>query len=120
MDLPVLVRTHARLFRRAGQACTSTQKLFVHEQVFDRFTDLFVGATRALKVGDPHDPATVIGPMISEQEARRAETLVAAAGPGFFFAPHTGAVDEENGVMQHLAIARMEFHRVHVAVRAQA
>jgi len=66
-------------FRRAGQACTSTQKLFVHERVFDRFTDLFVGATRALKVGDPHDPATVIGPMISEQEARRAESWVADA-----------------------------------------
>ena len=66
-------------FRRAGQACTSTQKLFVHERVFDRFTDLFVGATRALKVGDPHDAATVIGPMISEQEARRAESWVADA-----------------------------------------
>ncbi|HEY3159376.1 MAG TPA: aldehyde dehydrogenase family protein [Vicinamibacterales bacterium] len=66
-------------FRRAGQACTSTQKLFVHEAIFDRFVDRFVNATRALVVGDPHDPATAVGPMISEQEARRAESWVAEA-----------------------------------------
>jgi succinate-semialdehyde dehydrogenase/glutarate-semialdehyde dehydrogenase len=66
-------------FRRAGQSCTSTQKLFVHEQIFGRFVHLLVGATRALKVGDPRDPATVIGPMISEQDARRAESWIAEA-----------------------------------------
>jgi acyl-CoA reductase-like NAD-dependent aldehyde dehydrogenase len=66
-------------FRRAGQACTSTQKLFVDARVSDRFMDLFVGATRALKVGDPRDPATVIGPMISEDEAQRAESWIADA-----------------------------------------
>jgi succinate-semialdehyde dehydrogenase/glutarate-semialdehyde dehydrogenase len=66
-------------FRRAGQACTSTQKLFVDARVFDRFMRLFVNATRALKVGDPHDPATVVGPMISEDEAQRAEAWIADA-----------------------------------------
>ena len=66
-------------FRRAGQACTSTQKLFVHEQVFGRFVDLFLAATRALKVGDPRDPTTAVGPMISEQDARRAEAWIAEA-----------------------------------------
>jgi acyl-CoA reductase-like NAD-dependent aldehyde dehydrogenase len=66
-------------FRRAGQACTSTQKLFVDHRVLDQFTDLLVGATRALKVGDPHDPATVVGPMISDQDAQRAESWIAEA-----------------------------------------
>ena len=66
-------------FRRAGQSCTSTQKLFVHEKVFGRFEHLFVSATRALKVGDPRDLATVVGPMISEQAARRAEAWIAEA-----------------------------------------
>jgi acyl-CoA reductase-like NAD-dependent aldehyde dehydrogenase len=66
-------------FRRAGQACTSTQKLLVDERVFDRFMDLFVGATRQLPVGDPHDPATVVGPMITEQDARRAESWIQEA-----------------------------------------
>jgi len=72
-------RIASSAFRRAGQACTSTQKLFVHEAIFDPFVDRFVGATRALVVGDPHDPATAVGPMISEQEARRAESWVAEA-----------------------------------------
>jgi succinate-semialdehyde dehydrogenase/glutarate-semialdehyde dehydrogenase len=66
-------------FRRAGQACTSTQKLFVHEEVLDRFVHLLVDATRALKVGDPRHPTTAVGPMISEQDARRAEQWIAEA-----------------------------------------
>lgn len=63
-------------FRRAGQACTSTQRLFVHEDVLQRFTSLLIGAIKELPVGDPHDPATVVGPMISEDEAKRAEDWV--------------------------------------------
>jgi succinate-semialdehyde dehydrogenase / glutarate-semialdehyde dehydrogenase len=63
-------------FRRAGQACTSTQRLFVQQDVLDPFLDRFVAATRALKVGDPRDPQTVVGPMISDAEAARAERWV--------------------------------------------
>ena len=66
-------------FRRAGQACTSVQRLFVDEKVVDEFLGLFVAATRRLKVGDPHDPNTIIGPMISESEARRAQDWVQGA-----------------------------------------
>ena len=63
-------------FRRAGQACTSTQRLFVQKSVLDPFLERFVAATRALKVGDPRDPETVVGPMISEADAARAERWV--------------------------------------------
>jgi succinate-semialdehyde dehydrogenase/glutarate-semialdehyde dehydrogenase len=63
-------------FRRAGQACTSTQRLFVHRRVLDAFVEKFVAAAAALKVGDPRDPSTAIGPMISESEAARAEQWV--------------------------------------------
>jgi succinate-semialdehyde dehydrogenase/glutarate-semialdehyde dehydrogenase len=66
-------------FRRAGQACTSTQKLFVDRQVLDRFLPLFLSATRQLKVGDPNDPETAVGPMISEKDAIRAESWVQEA-----------------------------------------
>ena len=45
----------------------------------ERFVPLLVDATRALKVGDPHDPKTDIGPMISEADARRAEEWVLEA-----------------------------------------
>jgi acyl-CoA reductase-like NAD-dependent aldehyde dehydrogenase len=66
-------------FRRAGQACTSTQRLFVHEAIADRFTKMVAAATEALPCGDPHDPKTIVGPMISEKEARRAESWVLEA-----------------------------------------
>ena len=75
-------RCAASGFRRAGQMCTSTQRLFVHSDVVESFTTRLVQAVRALKVGDPHDPATDVGPMISEREAVRAETWVREAVAG--------------------------------------
>lgn len=66
-------------FRRAGQACTSIQRLFVHRSVADRFRDLLIRATTALKTGDPRDPATIVGPMISEADAERAESWIREA-----------------------------------------
>lgn len=66
-------------FRRQGQACTSTQRLFIERSALDVFLPLLLRETRALKVGDPRDHATDIGPMISEAEAIRAESWVAEA-----------------------------------------
>lgn len=63
-------------FRRAGQACTSIQRLFVHRSVLAEFVPRLLTVARALKVGDPHDRQTVIGPMISERDAARAEAWV--------------------------------------------
>ena len=69
-------------FRRAGQACTSTQRLFVHRRVLEPFVEKFIAATAQLQVGDPRDPATAVGPMISESEAARAERWVNEAVAG--------------------------------------
>ena len=77
-------------FRRAGQVCTSLQRLFVQDTAFDRFSSLLVDATRKLQVGDPRDPATVVGPMISEAEARRAEEWIAEAVRGGATVVHGG------------------------------
>jgi acyl-CoA reductase-like NAD-dependent aldehyde dehydrogenase len=66
-------------FRRAGQACTSVQRLFVDASVVARFIPLLIAATQRLKVGDPHDAETIVGPMISEKEASRAQSWIAAA-----------------------------------------
>ena len=66
-------------FRRQGQACTSTQRLLVQREAVERFLPLLVSATQALKVGDPQDAATDVGPMISEMEAARAESWVREA-----------------------------------------
>jgi succinate-semialdehyde dehydrogenase/glutarate-semialdehyde dehydrogenase len=102
-----LQRAAARIassaFRRAGQSCTSTQKLFVHEAIVDRFLALFVDATRALTVGDPNDPATAVGPMISEQEAIRAESWIADAVASGARIVHGGRRD---GALLHPTILR--------------
>jgi succinate-semialdehyde dehydrogenase/glutarate-semialdehyde dehydrogenase len=69
-------------FRKAGQVCTSVQRLFVDRRIADDFTTRFVAATRAIRVGDPADPATLIGPMISREAAERAMAWVEEAVAG--------------------------------------
>jgi succinate-semialdehyde dehydrogenase/glutarate-semialdehyde dehydrogenase len=66
-------------FRKAGQVCTSVQRLFVARGIADTFIPKFVAAVKATPCGDPADPNTVIGPMISRQHAERAESWVREA-----------------------------------------
>jgi succinate-semialdehyde dehydrogenase/glutarate-semialdehyde dehydrogenase len=66
-------------FRKAGQVCTSVQRLFVDRRIADTFIPRFVEAVRQARAGDPADPATIVGPMISEHHARRAASWVAEA-----------------------------------------
>ena len=73
------IRSAQSSVKRAGQVCTSTQRLFVHEDVFDAFATRLVQHLEAMPVGDPTDPNTVIGPMISEAEAVRADAWVREA-----------------------------------------
>jgi len=58
-------------FYQSGQSCIGVQRLFVHSDVYDTFKEKLVAKTKALKSGDPKDPETFIGPMISENEAER-------------------------------------------------
>jgi len=66
----------------AGQSCISVQRVLVETSVFAPFLDLLLGKVRALKVGDPLDPATDVGPMISGAEAERAEGWIREAVEG--------------------------------------
>jgi glyceraldehyde-3-phosphate dehydrogenase (NADP+) len=66
-------------FGYAGQSCISVQRIFVHRDIADEFQQRLVAAARSLKVGDPLDEAVSVGPMISEQEAARAESWVREA-----------------------------------------
>lgn len=69
-------------FLSAGQKCISVQRVIVEAAVYDRFRDALVARVAALKTGDPDDPDTDVGPMISEREAERAEAWVRAAVEG--------------------------------------
>ena len=66
-------------FAYAGQVCISLQRLLVHAPVYDAFVARLLARTRALPVGDPTEPATVIGPMIDDAAADRVAAWVARA-----------------------------------------
>jgi acyl-CoA reductase-like NAD-dependent aldehyde dehydrogenase len=66
-------------FYQAGQSCIGVQRILVHEDVYADLRARLVAATAELRMGDPKDPANFIGPMISEGEAARLETWIAAA-----------------------------------------
>jgi acyl-CoA reductase-like NAD-dependent aldehyde dehydrogenase len=66
-------------FLNAGQVCTSAERFYVHRDVYDDFLNAFVDHTRTLKVGDPLDPATDIGPMVSAAQRDKVRAQVDAA-----------------------------------------
>jgi acyl-CoA reductase-like NAD-dependent aldehyde dehydrogenase len=63
-------------FEASGQQCISAQRVIVERPVFDRFLDLFVAAAKKLKVGDPEDAATDVGPMVSVAAADRVAQMI--------------------------------------------
>ena len=66
----------------AGQVCISVQRIYIHEKVLDEFTQRFLKGTEKLKLGDPLEPETDLGPMITEGDAVRTETWVNEAVSG--------------------------------------
>ena len=72
-------RVAAGGFALAGQSCISVQRVYVHQRVFDAFASRLTSLVQALKVGDPSDPATDVGPMIDEGEAERIDGWVKEA-----------------------------------------
>ncbi len=63
-------------FAFSGQSCISVQRVYVHDRVFDEYAARLVQLVEALKIGDPMDPDTDLGPMIEAGEAARIETWV--------------------------------------------
>jgi succinate-semialdehyde dehydrogenase / glutarate-semialdehyde dehydrogenase len=85
-----------------GQSCIAAKRLFIAAEIYDEFLDQFVDRMRALRVGDPMDPATEIGPLATEQILQgvhdQVQKSIAAGaklltggnrihGPGFFYEP---------------------------------
>jgi lactaldehyde dehydrogenase len=56
-------------FGTAGQRCTAVKRILLHDPIAEEFISQFVKATEKLKVGDPLDESTDIGPLISEEAA---------------------------------------------------
>ncbi|MBI4498648.1 MAG: aldehyde dehydrogenase family protein [Chloroflexi bacterium] len=69
-------------FSFAGQSCISVQRIYVQRSVLGAFLDTLLPKVAALKVGDPLDEATDVGPMVEEDAAARAEAWVNEARAG--------------------------------------
>lgn len=84
------------VFGNAGQDCCARSRILIHKPIFDRFTEMLVEVTRNLRVGDPEDDATEMGPLISADQRDKVASYVdsdvvfqadAPQGKGFWFPP---------------------------------
>ncbi len=102
----------------AGQSCCAVERLYVHEAIYAPFCEALIERVRALRVGDPFDEATDVGPLTRPQQRAVLEAQIADAlrqgarlgcggkgrpGPGSFFEP-TVVLDCHHG----MAIMREE------------
>ncbi len=69
-------------FSYAGQSCISVQRVYVHADIYESFAEQFVQRVKALKVGDPLDETTDVGPVIDGGAAERVEAWVKEAEKG--------------------------------------
>ncbi|GGL92180.1 NAD-dependent succinate-semialdehyde dehydrogenase [Deinococcus aerolatus] len=87
-------------FRNAGQTCVCTNRIYVQREILQEFTVRLTRAVEALKVGDPLDPATQIGPLVDAQGLEKVQRHVddalaqgarastgGEAGDGLYFQP---------------------------------
>lgn len=76
LDEAVAGALHSR-FDNCGQICTCNERMYVHEAIYDAFMERFMEKVRALKVGDPMDASTDIGPKMNQAGVVELERLVA-------------------------------------------
>jgi acyl-CoA reductase-like NAD-dependent aldehyde dehydrogenase len=84
------------VFDNAGQDCCARSRILVERSVYDRFMELLEPAVKSFKVGDPADPASEMGPLISAKQRDRVAAYTQQdvafrgsipEGPGFWFPP---------------------------------
>jgi len=74
-----LPRTVLGAYAYSGQVCISIQRIFLHKKIYDKFMARFLDAVRRLKMGDPMEESTDIGPMINLDAAKKTEEWVGEA-----------------------------------------
>ena len=78
LDIAVAAAVTSR-FMNCGQVCICAERILVHDRVHDAFVARFIAATRALRIGDPMNDATDIGPKVSLAELEKVERVTASA-----------------------------------------
>jgi acyl-CoA reductase-like NAD-dependent aldehyde dehydrogenase len=69
-------RTRVGAFAYAGQGCISVQRVFIHEAVYEQFKEKLIAETKKIKIGDPLDRTTDLGPMIDDKAASRSKKWI--------------------------------------------
>jgi acyl-CoA reductase-like NAD-dependent aldehyde dehydrogenase len=64
------------IFTNCGQICTSGSRIFVHEKIHDEFVEKLVARAKAIRIGDPFDPMTQLGPLVSQEQFDRVSRYV--------------------------------------------
>ncbi len=71
LDLAASLSAHQGPLMQSGQSCACASRILVHDAVYDEFLEKFLGIVGAARIGDPMDPATTFGPVISQAAAER-------------------------------------------------
>jgi aldehyde dehydrogenase (NAD+)/betaine-aldehyde dehydrogenase len=75
----IAAAVHSRYLRNAGQGCSSPTRILVHRSQYEQFLELTRTVVTSINVGDPWDPQTVAGPLISASHRDRVEGYVQRA-----------------------------------------
>ena len=78
LDAAVEGALHSR-FDNCGQVCTCNERLYLHKDIYEPFMEKFMKKVEALKIGDPLDEATELGPKVNGKELEHMEHLVATS-----------------------------------------
>jgi acyl-CoA reductase-like NAD-dependent aldehyde dehydrogenase len=94
----------ANAFSFAGQSCISVQRIYVESDAYDRFVERFLPKVEALRVGDPADEETDVGPLIDEESRDRVLAWIEEAKAGGAEVLAGGATTDE-GLVRPTVIA---------------
>lgn len=75
IDDAVEAALHSR-FDNCGQVCTCNERMYLHEDIYDEFMEKFMTKVKALKVGDPFDPTSDMGPKVNKAEMKNMQHLI--------------------------------------------
>ncbi|NNM13188.1 MAG: aldehyde dehydrogenase family protein [Gammaproteobacteria bacterium] len=104
----------------AGQRCTSTRRVFIHDKHFDSLKQKLVNAYQQVRIGDPLEDGTLMGPLIDEASVKRFEASVEAVqaaggeiltggsrieGDGHFVQPTIATAENDWDIVQHETFA---------------
>src|SRR5665213_974874 len=71
-DLAAATRAaSAGIFFNSGQVCSAGSRILAHESVYDEVVERLIARARAVRIGDPRDPATTMGPLVSAVQMKR-------------------------------------------------